>query len=541
MTSTSPAWWAEPRGRHWPARAPVLAPAGMVATSNPLATAAGLAALARGGSAVDAAIAADAVLGVTDPHLTGVGGDCAAIIHPGGAAAPVGLNATGTAPAAATVEEMRRRGHARMPQDGPLSVTVPGAVAGWAALHARFGRLPLGDLLQPAIRYAADGAPIAPVTSLMWRRQVAKIERHPALGAQYLIDGVIPAPGQIRRAPALARTLAAIARDGADVFYRGALGERLVAGARTAGALLAAEDLAGYQPTWVAALATGFEGGTVWELPPNTQGLTVLIGLSILGELGLNEVRWGTAEHGHAVIEAMKAAFAVRDALLGDPAAMTVKPEALLAPGFVRELAAEFDGKRAGPARPPFRPPSGGTVYVAAADASGAMASFISSVYMHFGSGVVAGDTGVLLQNRGARFRLEPGTPQTLAPGRRPLHTIIPGLAERPGELRACLGVTGADVQPQGHVQVLLNLLRFRMTAQEALDAPRFRVEADGRVMVEEGIGAEARRGLEDRGHAVSVDDPLGFGAAQLVVRDLRSGVLAGATESRRDGVVSGR
>ena len=511
----------------------------MVATSNPLAAAAGVRMLAAGGSAVDAAIAADAVLGVTDPHLTGIGGDCAAIVHVAGAPRPVALNATGPAPAAATIDTLRGFGHARMPADGPLTVTVPGAVAGWAALHGRFGRLPLGQILTPAIDYALAGAPIAPVTSLMWQRQAAKVERHPALAAQYLVDGRIPPPGTLRRAPELGVTLRTIAREGADAFYRGGLGARLAAGVRAAGGLLAAEDLAGYRPLWVEPLSTSFDGWVVWELPPNTQGLVVLVALNVIGAVAPADLAWDTGEYAHAVIEASKLGFEMRETHLADPAGMRVDPARLLAPDTTGTLAARFDPKRAGTAAG-TPAPRGGTVYVAAADEAGTMVSFISSVFMHFGSGVVEPDTGVLLQNRGASFRLDAVHPQALAPGRRPLHTIIPALAERPGEVRVCFGVTGADVQPQGHLQTFLGLARFGMTVQEALDAPRFRVDADGTVAVEEGVSEATRAGLAARGHAVRVDDTLGFGAAQMVARDLRSGVLAGATEPRRDGAVTG-
>ena len=538
--SGSDAWWAAPRGRHWrTARAPVVAGRGMVATSNPLAASAGMRMLVDGGSAVDAAIAADAVLGVTDPQLTGIGGDCAAFVYEAGAAAPVALNATGTAPAAATMDAVRARGHTTMPPAGALTVTVPGAVAGWRALHARFGKLPFADLLAPAIAYARGGAPIAPVTSLMWQRQAAKMERFRDLAAHYLVDARIPRPGTIRRAEALGATLEAIARDGGESFYRGGLAERLAAGVREQGGLLTASDLGAYRPVWVEPLSVAFDDWTVWELPPNTQGLAVLVALNVVRELGREAFEWDSAAYAHAVVEATKIAFGIRDSEIGDPGAMTVDVRRLLAADMAGELAARVDPKRATAGRGAAGA-AGGTVFVAAADADGTMVSFISSVFQHFGSGIVAGDTGVLMQNRGASFRLEPGHAQTLAPGRRPLHTIIPAVGERPG-LRACFGVTGADVQPQGHLQVFLNVARFGMTVQEALEAPRLRVDADGTVAVEDALPGSVRAGLAERGHPVRVDDALGFGAAQLIVRDLETGVLAGATEPRRDGAVLGR
>ncbi len=541
MTAGGDSWWAAPRGRHHRgARAPVVAARGMVATSNPLATATGVGVLAAGGSALDAAIAADAVLGVTDPHLTGVGGDCAAIVHDG-RGAPVGLISTGGAPARATIDELRRRGQTTMPAEGPLAVTVPGAVAGWSALHRRFGRLPLARLLAPAIEYAADGVPLAPATSLMWSRQAGKLERHPALAASVFVNGKIPGPATRRRAPALAETLRAIAEGGAEAFYRGPLAARVGAAVEAGGGLLDAEDLARFSPVWVDPLATTFGGYTVHELPPNTQGLIVLLALNILTSLGIEEMEWGSADYGHAIVEAVKISLAIRDRLLGDPEAMTVTPARLLDAGTARELAGTIDPKRAGPARPDPATLPGGTSYLAAADADGMMVSFISSVFAHFGSGFVAGDTGVLLQNRGASFRLEPGHPQSLAPGRRPLHTIIPALAERPGELRLCFGVTGADVQPQGHLQTFLGVAQFGMSVQEAIDAPRLRVDQDGTVAVEPGMAAQTRAAMEARGHRVRVDDPLGFGAGQMVLRDLRAGVYAGGAETRRDGAVSGR
>lgn len=534
-------WWAEPF--HSVVRGtgpPVVARRGMVATSNPLAAAAALQMLEAGGTAADAAVAADAVSGIVDPHLTGIGGDCAAIVYVPAQRAYVGLNATGPAPMGLDREAVLAAGHRSMPAEGPLSVTVPGAVGGWAALLGRFGRLPLHDVLKPAIDHARQGFPVAPVTSAVWRDRVAKIRGHPRLALDILVDGEPPGPAELRRTPRLAETLSTLAAAGLSSFYNGPIGQALCQTIGREGGVLDVADLVTFTPKWVTPLSVDYGGCRVFELPPNTQGATVLFALRLLqahiddhGELP----PWGGARYVALLAQVISRAMTMRDTCIAEPASMTTSVEDLLANAVTAEpgrlsggIQAASTGSRAGD-----------TVYTAVADETGMMVSFISSIFDHFGSGVLDAETGVILQNRAAAFRLDHGHVQELAPGRRPLHTIIPAAAELSDGQRLSLGLTGADMQPQGQLQVLCNLVNFRMNVQEALDAPRIRISPGNKLALEGPRLARLRQAAELGGWQTEPARSLDMGSGQLVLHDPVAGVLAGGTERRRDGCVLGR
>ncbi len=537
-------WWATPF--HSVTNGigpPVVASRGMVATSNPLACTAALQILEAGGTAADAAVAADAVSGVVDPHLTGIGGDCAALVYAPAEKTYVGLNATGPAPSGLDREVVLAAGQRSMPTEGPLSVTVPGAVAGWAALLRRFGRLPLHDLLKPAIDHARQGFPVAPVTSAMWRDRVRKIRRHPRLALDILTDGRPPGPAELRRAPRLAETLSTLAANGLDSFYSGPIGQALCQTIEREGGVLKVADLVAFSPEWVTPLSVPYGECRVFELPPNTQGATVLFALRLL-QAHIDDhgplPAWGSARYVALLAQAISRALTVRDAALADPSSMTTSVQDLLA-NMQSAVTAEQDRLSDGAQAANAGNHAGDTVYIAVSDESGMMVSFISSIFDHFGSGVLDAETGIILQNRAAAFRLDPGHVQDLAPGRRPLHTIIPAAVELSGGQRLSLGVTGADMQPQGQLQVLCNLVNFRMNVQEALDAPRFRIGAGNRLALEGRRLARLRQAVELGGWEIESARSLDMGSGQLVLHDPAAGVLVGGTERRRDGCVLGR
>jgi gamma-glutamyltranspeptidase/glutathione hydrolase len=536
-------WWAAPfHSVTQGTGPPVVAGRGMVATSNPLACAAALQMLEAGGTAADAAVAADAVSGVVDPHLTGIGGDCAAIVYAPAERAYLGLNATGPAPSGLHREVVLSGGRRSMPTEGPLSVTVPGTVGGWAALLRRFGRLPIHDVLKPAIDHARRGFPVAPVTSAMWADQVTKIRRHSRLALDILTDGETPGPAELRRVPRLAETLSTLAACGLDSFYGGPIGQALCQTIERGGGVLTAADLVAFSPEWVTPLSLQYCGCRVLELPPNTQGATVLFALRLLqahiddhGSLP----PWGSAGYVALLAHAISRALTMRDAGLADPTSMTTSAQDLLA-NMDTAVTTEKDRLGKGNETANAGNHAGDTVYIAVADEAGLMVSFISSIFHHFGSGILDAETGVILQNRAAAFRLDSGHVQDLAPGRRPLHTIIPAAAELSGGQRLSLGLTGADMQPQGQLQLLCNLVNFGMNIQEALDAPRIRI-GTGNTLALEGRLASLRQAVELTEWKTESARSLEMGAGQLVLHDPATGVLVGGTERRRDGCVLGR
>jgi gamma-glutamyltranspeptidase/glutathione hydrolase len=522
----------------------VYAPKGIIATSQPLATAAGLAVLQQGGNAVDAAVTAAAVLNLVEPHMTGIGGDLFAILWSARERRLVGLNASGRSGSSMTVEALRARGRDRVPSSGAESVTVPGALAGWAALLERYGTISLARALEPAIRLAEDGFPVSPVIAAQWADEVERLSRDEGARATFLIQGTrAPRPGEWFQNPDLAASLRLIAAEGPAALYGGILGQRLVERLRQLGGFLTLEDLTAHRVEWVEPISVRFRGHTVWELPPNGQGIAALQMLKILEPFDLKAMGHNSAAYLHHLIEAKKLAYADLAQWVGDPAAMTVRPEQLLDDRYLASRRALLDPQRAQErVSPGAAITSSETIYLAAADAHGNMVSFINSIYSAFGSGVVVPGTGFALQNRGSGFTMEPGLANTVGPRKRPFHTIIPAFVTRPGpsgeEPWLAFGVMGGAIQPQGHVQVLLNLLEFGMDLQQAIDAARFRHFDGLTVGLEAPIGDPVRRELEAMGHRVVQLAPGNAGGAQAVMRLVRG--WAGASDPRKDGMAAG-
>lgn len=517
-------------------RSPVLAD-NVVATSHPLAAQAGLDAMARGGNAVDAALAAAITLTVVEPTGNGVGSDAFAIVHDGRRLH--GLNASGRAPAAWSPEYFI--GHDAMPAVGWDSVTTPGAVSAWVALSKRFGALPFERLFERAVVLAEEGFLVSPVIATLWANGANRLGDQPGFAGAFLPDGRPPRAGERFRHPALADTLRHIAESGGEAFYRGRLARRIAGAAREHGAALTEADLAGHRPEWVDTLAVRYRGRQAHELPPNGQGLAALIALGILERTEMPEVAPDSVPGLHLQIEAMKLALADTQAYVGDPVAMTVPPETLLDPTYLDRRATQIDRRVAGD--PGFGVPSpGGTVYLTTADAEGRMVSFIQSNFLGFGSGVVVPGTGISLQNRGAGFVLTPGHPNQVGSRKRPFHTIIPGFLTHPdGTPLTSYGVMGGPMQAQGHVQMAVRLVDFDQSPQTACDAPRWRVLGGRQVAVEATLPQRTVQGLTELGHELSVEAPeaaFGFGGAQIIQR-LGDGYVAGS-DPRKDGQAVG-
>ncbi|MEF2277543.1 gamma-glutamyltransferase family protein [Deinococcus sp. YIM 134068] len=519
-------------------RRPVYARRGMVATSQPLAAQAGLSILQAGGNAVDAALATAAALTVVEPTSNGIGGDLFALVWAGGELH--GLNASGAAPAALSLDVL---GEGEMPRHGWTPVTVPGAVRGWADLHARLGRLPFEEVLAPAVSYARDGFPLSPVLATNWARAIGIYRRLnlPIMDEWFRVfapDGFAPVPGALWRSEAHARTLEAIAATHGSAFYEGELADRMDAHARATGGLLRASDLAAHRSEWVTPIHARYGDHLVHEIPPNGQGIAALIALNVLDGLPLPERR-DDPDGLHLQIEAMKRGFADAHAFVADSRHVPVDVERLLSSNNTAAHRALLGYTAHDPTT--RAPSTGGTVYLAAADAEGGMVSLIQSNYMGFGSGVVVPGTGIALHNRGHNFSLVPAHPNALAPGKRPYHTIIPGFLSRAdGTPVGPFGVMGGFMQPQGHLQVVLNMVRYGMDPQQALDAPRWQWHAGRTVEVEHALSAEVSRALTARGHEVRVGlDAGSFGRGQIIRRDPVSGVLEGGTESRADGHIA--
>jgi gamma-glutamyltranspeptidase/glutathione hydrolase len=513
-------------------RSPILG-GNVVATSQPLAAQAGLGMLAKGGNAVDAAIAAAMTLTVVEPTGCGVGSDAFAILWDGKELH--GLNASGRAPAAWT--PARFAGRDAMPISGWDSVTVPGAVSGWIALWKRFGSLPLETIAAPAIRYARDGFPVSPIIGRLWQMGGERLGTQPGFAEAFLPEGRAPRAGERFRNPALAETLEAIVATEGESFYRGALAEKLAAHAKAHGGVLTLDDLGAHRADWVGTISQPFAQGVVHEIPPNGQGIVTLSTLGILEHLGIGADPVDDVETLHLAIEATKLALADAGRHVADSAHMAFDPAALLDPGYLAERATLVDRGSAG--LPAYGAPKpGGTVYLAASDENGMMVSFIQSNFMGFGSGVVVPGTGISLQNRGAGFTLEDGHVNRVGPGKRPFHTIIPGFAmDADGQPLSAFGVMGGPMQAQGHTQMMLRRLVYRQNPQAAADAPRWRVIGGRKVAVEASFPAALVEALAARGHDVVVEPPdsvFAFGGAQIIER-LHEGYVAGS-DPRKDG-----
>jgi len=532
-------------------RSPLYSLNGVVAASQPLAVAAGLRILAQGGNAADAAVATAAALNVTEPTSTGLGGDCFALFYDAASGQVNALNGSGRAPAALTLERLQHEGFGKeLPPYHPYTVTVPGACAGWCDLVEQFGRLPMSDILSPAIAVAQEGFPVAPITAHAWESGVRKQLRHAPGGVELTLDGRAPRPGEIFRNPGLARTLQAIAEGGKAAFYQGEIAQAIAHAVQEAGGCMTVRDLAQHHSTWEQPICTDYRGVRIWECPPNGQGLTALLALNILEGFDLAALPPLSAQRLHLEIEALRLAFADTRWYVADPAFHQPPVEALLDKAYaaqrrslIRWDRATLDQGRGAPVA------ASDTVYLSVVDSQGNACSFINSNYMGFGTGIVPRGWGFSLQNRGHNFSLDAAHPNALAPGKRPYHTIIPALATRPAaqdaereELYACFGVMGGFMQPQGHLQVMVSLVDDGLNAQAALDRPRFCLrsgESDSDVALEEGIPVSEMATLAEMGHPVTPISGFGravFGRGQIILRQPESGVLCAGSDPRADG-----
>lgn len=527
------------RSFHYPGRSVVMGVNGMVATSHPMATQAGLDVLKQGGNALDAAVAASAVQCVTEPFATGIGGDCFLLYHDSRSGQLFGLNGSGRAPAGATPEAYRSRGLNEVPERGILAVTVPGAVHAWESAIHRFGSKGLDELFAPAIQFAAQGYAVSPVVGSVWREHETLLAQHNDGGGPLLVNGAAPRVGSVHYQPELAESLRIIATQGAAAFYSGPLAEAIVNHSRARGGLLELDDFAAHQSTWVEPLSTTYGGIEVFEVPPNSQGLTALLMLNIMAQEPLGTLAPLSPEHLHRLIESYKLALAERDAFVTDMDFSAPPLKRLLAADYAAQLHARID-PHAALAEPVRSRLAQGrdTVYISVVDRERNAASFINSLYYPFGSMEVAGDTGIVLQNRGRGFSLDTAHCNCIAPGKRPMHTIMPAMAYRGGELVLCFGVMGGSYQAMGHSYVLSNCLDFDLDIQAAIDAPRF-LPDNGTVWVEQGVPQAVRQALARLGHKVAVSEAA-LGGAQAVYIDPQTGVLHGGSDGRKDGCAIG-
>jgi gamma-glutamyltranspeptidase/glutathione hydrolase len=532
-------------------RSPVYGLGGMVATSQPQAVAAGLEILSQGGNAADAAVAAAAALNVTEPTSTGLGGDCFALYFQASTGEITALNGSGRAPAGLSIERLKKeRLEDNLPQFHPYTITVPGACAGWCDLLARHGRLPISKVLAPAIRLAEDGYPVSPIIAFFWEGSAKRLSITPG-GLEMMLNGRAPRAGEIFHNPGLAHTLRRIVEGGKAAFYQGEISEAIAHVVQQAGGCLTVDDLAAHTSTWEQPISTTYRNLRVWECPPNGQGLATLLALNLLEGFDIASMPALSAQRLHLMIEAMRLAFADTRWYVADPVFNPAPLEWLLSKEYAgqrRKLIhpnqATLDQSRGTPTS------SSDTVYLSVVDAEGNACSFINSNYDGFGTGIVPSGWGFTLQNRGSGFSLDPSHPNALAPGKRPYHTIIPGMitidsdgsSSIPNILYASFGVMGGFMQPQGHMQVVSALLDDHADPQAALDRPRFRIyEATngGKVALEEGIPAEAQAELGEMGHtlySVSGYARSAFGRGQIIYRDASTGVLCGGSDPRADG-----
>lgn len=516
-------------------RSPVMGRRGAVATGHPLAVQAGMRMLLAGGNAVDAALATAAALTVVEPTSNGLGSDAFALVWDGKQLH--GLNASGRAPRGLTPEAFAEKGLREVPTEGWLPVTVPGAVSAWMELSKQFGSMPLAEVLKPAIEYAEEGHPVPPVIAGYWKAAERRFAGREDFRQAFLPSGKAPRPGEVFRFPEQGRSLRLIGESGGEAFYRGDLAEAMIRYSTATGGYLTRDDLATHRAEWVNPIRTGYRGFDVWEIPPNGQGLTALIALNILEGFEIANLPQLSARQLHLVIESLKLAFADAHAYIADPAAARVPTGELLDKAYAGRRRAEIRPNEAIAEPTPGVPHEGDTVYLCAADGEGRMVSYIQSNYMGFGSGVVVPGTGISLQNRGCGFTLEEGHPNRLAPGKRPYHTIIPAFLGKDGVPLAAFGVMGGDMQPQGHVQVVMGMVDYALNPQAAMDAPRVRVLGGPNVALEAAINPETARQLAGLGHKVKVDPEMaGFGGGQMIWRDPDSGVLICGSEPRKDG-----
>jgi gamma-glutamyltranspeptidase/glutathione hydrolase len=524
----------------------------MAATSQPLATQVALDILKAGGSAVDAAIAANATLGLMEPTGNGIGGDLFAIVWDAEKKELVGLNASGRAPKAMTLEYFQENGIDKIPPFGPLPVSVPGAVDGWFQLHGRYGRLDMKEILAPAIAYARDGFPVSEVIAHYFQSNKARISQYPGFAETYMPNGDVPGKGEMFRSPRLANTLEAIALKGRDEFYKGDIAKRIDAYMAEQGGLLNYDDLAAHKSEWVTPVSTNYRGWDVYELPPNGQGIAALQILNVLEGYDLAAMGFGSAEYIHTFVEAKKLAFEDRAKYYADMDFVDVPVEILISKDYANERRKLIDANKASSSLPAgdAKLENGDTIYLTVADAEGNMVSLIQSNYRGMGSGMTPGDLGFILQDRAELFALDASHANVVEGGKRPFHTIIPAFVMKDGEPLISFGLMGGAMQPQGHAQIVINMIDFGMNLQEAGDAARINhtgsSQPTGSVMTDGGVvhlettfSLETREALEAMGHTLGSSDG-SFGGYQAIMWDKEQGVYYGASEVRKDGQAAG-
>jgi gamma-glutamyltranspeptidase/glutathione hydrolase len=524
-------------------RSVVLGTEGMVAASQPLATLAGYKMLGKGGNAIDAAVAMVSTLSVVEPHNVGLGGDAFALIYLAKEKRLIGMNGSGRAPYQATIEKYRERGLSEVPERGILAATVPGALHAWAQALERYGTLKLASVLREAIHYAEKGFPVTEVIAGEWQEAESLLRSSEASSKAYLINGKAPSPGQMFFNKDLAKTYQRIAREGIGVFYEGEICDAIVNTSKSLEGLFSRKDFKNHKTTWVEPISTDYRGYTIYELPPNGQGLTALEMLNILEGYDISKLKPNSPEYLHLLVEAKKAAFEDRDKFITDPEFEEIPVDQLLSKEYAKKIRAKIKMEEA---CSPSHFSAGGkgseTVYLTAVDKEGNAVSFISSLFLAFGSGVVVDGTGIALQNRGKSFSLNPKHRNRIEPHKRPMHTIIPGMVFKDGEFLMSFGVMGGDMQPQGHVQFLVNLIDFRMNLQEAMDTPRVRHLKDMEVYLEDGIPDKTAVALAGKGHQIIRQfSPINqVGGGQAIYLDRKQNVLLGASDRRKDGCTMG-
>lgn len=537
-------------GLQYATRSEVIAKNGMAATSQPLATQVALDILKQGGNAIDAAIAANAVLGLVEPTGNGIGGDLFAIVWDAKSQRLHGLNASGRSPQSLTLEHFEKEGMTSIPAYGPLPVSVPGCVDGWFTLHEKFGTLKMDQILAPAISYANEGFPVSELIAYYIQGSSRRFKSYPNFADTYMPNGDAPQKGDIFKNPRLGNTLGMIAKGGRDAFYKGAIAKKIDAHMKEIGGFLSAKDLADHRSEWVDPVSTNYRGYDVWELPPNGQGIAALQILNILEGYDIASMGFGSAEYIHAFTEAKKLAYEDRAKFYADPDFAEIPTDWLISKEYAAERRALINLKRAARSYPAGKLKDGDTIYMTVADKDGNMVSLIQSNYRGMGSGVVPGDLGFMLQDRGELFTMEKGHANVYEPGKRPFHTIIPAFVTKDGKPFMSFGVMGGGMQPQGHAQIIINMIDFGMNLQEAGDAPRLNhmgssqptgetMTDGGTLNMESGISYETIRTLRRMGHQIGYSVGA-YGGYQAIMYNEAQGVYYGASESRKDGQAAG-
>lgn len=537
-------------GHNFATRSEVIAQHGMACTSQPLATQVALDILKSGGNAIDAAIAANAVLGLMEPTGNGIGGDIFAIVWDAKTRKLYGLNGSGRSPYELKLQYFKENGYSKIPALGALSVSVPGCVDGWFELNKKFGKKPMSEILAPAVKYAREGFPVSEVIAYYWQSNSRSLQKYPGFAEIYMPGGKAPAKGEIFKNPYLANTLEKIGKEGRDVFYRGEMAEKMVKYLRENGGFFTMKDFEDHHSDWVEPVSTNYRGYDVWELPPNGQGIATLQMLNILENFDLKSMGFGSPGYMHLFIEAKKLAFEDRAKFYADPDFNKIPVDALISKEYGKQRAGLIDQNRAARSYPAGFPESPNTIYLTTADSEGNMVSLIQSNFRGMGSGMTPGQLGFVLQDRGELFSLEEGHMNLYEPHKRPFHTIIPAFITKDGEPFISFGVMGGGMQPQGHTQIVCNLIDFGMNLQEAGDAPRISHEGSGEptgekmsdggiASLESGFDYETIRELMSKGHYIRFEKGP-YGGYQAIMYDSKNKVYYGASESRKDGQAAG-